>query len=108
MQTRTEDVIMYMCETLKLPQIIINIATIINERSQEHVQGKTPQTISAGSIVLACDILRFPYEREDLIVVANTTDNTLVKYCREVKSKVSVLVEPQTLENIKQLHKVTQ
>lgn len=104
-QTQSNDVITNICQTMQLSQLVIHVAQIIREKSQPYIEGKTPSTISAGSIFLACEMLRETFDVTSLLAVANVAKTTLDKYCREVTKKVAVLIDPIEFEKIIKEHK---
>lgn len=99
-QTQSNDVIVNICQVMQLPNLVIYVAQKIRENTQSHVEGRTPSTISAGSIHLACQQLRVDYDQISLLAVANVARTTLEKYCREVTKKVAVFIDPMDLEKM--------
>jgi transcription initiation factor TFIIIB Brf1 subunit/transcription initiation factor TFIIB len=106
-QTKSTDVITNFCEQLQLPMLVVNVAKMIQTKSQPFVEGKTPSTIAAGSIILAGELLYYQVDRFSLLAVANCADSTLKKYCKEIKTKVPLLIEPAVLEQTIKEHGVT-
>lgn len=102
--TNSKDVITNFCDQLQLTPIVIAIAQKIQTKSQDFVEGKKPTTIAAGSIILACEQLNITCDMESLSAVANITQNTLVKYCRQVKNSVGVLMDYDELVKLKKLY----
>lgn len=98
---RPADIIDTLIAPLSLPIQAANAARIISERCQEHVEGRTPMTVSGGCLMLACELLHIPIRLEDLAIVSNVAESTLSGFCRAMKKDVGVLLNSSELQKYK-------
>ena len=94
------------CEKLALPPPVLNAAIYISRNCKELVEGKTPLTIAATSLLIACQLHDTEKRKiEDIATIANISPETIRKCFRELHPYRSKFI-PEGYTNAERIEKL--